>query len=63
MDPGGIHCLDVLAVTGDMAVFGRVVLADDKMRHIGSKVEFVDASEVNNLLSNLDLSCGKGIRY
>lgn len=42
-----------------MAVFGRVVLADDEMRHIGSEVEFVNASEVNNLLSNLNLPSGR----
>lgn len=38
-----------------MAVLGRVVVADNEMRHVGGEIVLVQAAELGNLLGNVCL--------
>lgn len=44
IDPACSHGLDVGSFLGDMAVFRRVVLADNQMRHVRGEIVLVRAA-------------------
>lgn len=55
VDPAGRHGLDVGPFLGDVAVLGRVVVADDEVGDVGGQIVLVDAAHVGSALGNLAL--------
>ncbi len=58
LDPSGVHGLRVGEGLGGVAVFGGVIVADEKVGHVNGEVFRVDAAEVNRLELDVFLSGG-----
>lgn len=54
-DPGGIHGLDIGAFTSDMAIFGCVVVTNNKMGYVGCEIVFMNTTKLGNFGSDAGL--------